>query len=990
MNIKTIIVGSLAIALALGGTFIKMTSEDTQSVYTPRSFDNGGIRGFAGYAQYMHYLKEDPATGKIDPEAVEQVRREIAARKKSSSNKAALGLNWVNKGPDNVGGRTRAVLVDRNNPNIVYAGSVAGGLFVSTDGTQNWTQVVGHQGTNGENLAISCITQTANGRIFFGTGSDFENFGGNQGYTAGFLGNGVYEYIPSTGAVEPVITNATALPNNTQGSLWSATSAIAAGVGSKGNRLYLGTRDGMVWADPDGNGDYPTTFSGWTNPIFLTSTILEQATCQDIDVAPDGSMVVSFAGKVYTSNSDAPNSFTIHAKGGSSRICAAIAPTNPDVIYLLQTKSNGMLQKLEISLDRGNTWNVIVPPGSPCVDPFVQDACSGATTGQGIYDAAIAVNPSDWGHIIVGGVQLYEWKYNTGSNPVGGSWLKSANLFESIFNPYYVHADKHTIVWPTANTVYIGSDGGVSRSIDGGETWQERNLGFNVTTFLDVATSANGWILGGAQDNGCQLQSFGTFGSITPLGTFEVNGGDGADVAFSNLSGGIAYTTSQNGTILRSNGGQPGTFYDAELGALVATGSQPFHTIIENWERTGDPLSIDSITIRIDSSGYGIAPGDTVYPGDVIPAGDTIWYSSLTNGEPLMYIVPSNITIATPVDSFKLQDPIQNKFVYAASQGVYFTKDAARFNAIDPQWYRLRTGAALCFEFSVDGDNLFVGTASGIIRIGNLSAGNDSLTLDIRSGSAVTTSTTATGISGRVTGIAVDPNNPDNLIATTSGYGSGNKVYRCTNATGALTFTSIQGVGTTALPRMPVYDCEIDYTDNDKVILGTEWGVWTTDNAFSSPASGVDWTDESTGEMSHVPTMGVTQQQLRADQCVNSGVVYLGTHGRGFFSAGELFTGIDDENVVADADNGFISGLEVYPNPMNNQGSIVFNLAERSNAVVKIFNLSGALVKTINLGNKAKGANKANINVTDLSIGSYIVSLEAGAERGIAKFIVTR
>ena len=308
-----------------------------------------------------------------------------------------------------------------------------------------------------------------------------------------------------------MITNVTSVPNNSVGSFWTATNAIA----SKGNRLYLGTRDGMVWADPDGNGDYPTTFSGWTNPIFLTSTILEQASCQDIDVATDGSMVVSFAGKVYTSNSDAVNSFTKHDKGGSARISAAIAPSNPNVIYLLMARGDRMLNKIEISIDKGNTWDIIVPPGSPCIDPYVQNDCTG---GQGTYDDAIAVDPSDWGHVLVGGVQLYEWRYNPGSNPIGGSWLKAANLFESIFNPYYVHADKHTIVWPTAGTVYIGSDGGVTRSIDGGATWQERNLGYNVTTFFDVATSANGFILGGAQDNGCQLQAFGAFGSITPLG----------------------------------------------------------------------------------------------------------------------------------------------------------------------------------------------------------------------------------------------------------------------------------------------------------------------------------------------------------------------------------------------------------------------------------------------------------------------------------------
>lgn len=983
MNIKTIIVGSLAIALAVGGTFLKMAS-DEQSVYTPRTIHNGGLQGQAGYAEYMHFLKEDPATGKIDPNLVEQARQEVIARNKSNSNnKALLGLNWVNMGPDNVGGRTRAILVDRNNPNIVYAGSIAGGLFVSTDGTQHWTQVAGHQQISGENLAVSCITQTVNGRIFFGTGSDFEQISGNLGGSPGFIGNGVYEYVPSTGQVNPVITNTTAVPNNSSGSFWSTTNAIAA----KGNRLYLGTRDGMVWADPDGNGDYPTTFAGWTNPIFTAPSILEKGSCQDIDVAADGSMVVSFANVVYTSNSDAVNSFTKHPKNGSSRISAAIAPSNNDVIYLLQSRSTGVLSKLEISIDKGATWNIIVPPGSACIDPFVQNDCTG---GQGGYDDAIAVDPSDWGRILVGGVQLYEWKYNPSSNPIGGSWLKAANLFESISNPFYVHADKHTIIWPTAGTVYIGSDGGVTRSIDGGVTWQERNLGYNVTTFFDVATSANGWIVGGAQDNGCQMFTYQSFGEITSLGATEVSGGDGFDVAFSNFSGGMVFTTQQYGSLLRSNGGQPGTFYDKELFDVVQSG-QAFHTVIENWERMNDPLSIDSIKLVIDSAGFGIAAGDTVYPGDIIPAGDTIWYPSLTNGEVLMYIVPSNITLATPVDSIILPDPIQNKMAFSTSQGVYFTKDAARFNAIDPQWNRIASGSALCFEFSEDGDHLFVGKNNSITRISNLSAGNDSLTLDIRSGSTVTTSTNSTGISGRVTGIAVDPNDPNNLIVTTSGYTTGNHVYRSTNAMGALTFTSIQGVGSTALPKMPVYDCEIDYNDNNKVILGTEWGVWTSDNAFAASASTVDWNDESTGEMSHVPTMGVKQQHLRPNSgAVNSGVVYLGTHGRGFFMAGDLFTGIDDNENLADADNGFISGLEVYPNPMNNQGSIQFKLAERTNTFVKIYNLSGALVKTINLGNKSEGVNKANINVAELSIGSYILSLEAGTNKSVAKFIVTR
>jgi hypothetical protein len=964
MNIKTIVVGSLAISLAVGGYLFKVASQDVESTYTPRTI-NGGIYGSAGHAEFLHMLRADPATGQIDYGLVEQVRAEVAAISKKN-NKALLGMSWEQMGPDNVGGRTRAVLVDRNNSNIIYAGSVAGGLFVSTDGANTWNPVSGHQGTAGENLIISCITQTDNGRIFFGTGCSFNE---------PFKGNGVYEYIPSTGAVEPVLNNAVTIPPTSTGAL-SVINSIAA----KGNRLYIGTGNGFFWADPDGSGDYPTALSGWTNPLENLPGLPETGTCQDIDVASDGSMMVCFSGKIYVSNgSDAFGAFTKQTVSGG-RISGAIAPSNPNVFYRL--RSAGILISLDISLDKGNNWDVIVPGGgtSACHDPFRQNDCS-TTSAQGGYDDCIAVNPADWGHIIVGGVQLFEWKYNAGSNPIGGSWLKSANLFEHTSNPYYVHADKHTIVWPTANTVYIGGDGGVFKSTNSGETWFEKNLGYNVTTFYDMQVAANGWFIGGAQDNGSQLFTYGSFGVSTPKGTFEVTGGDGFDCAFSNQGPGVIYTTSQNGNLTRAiPSGTSGSFFNAELSALVSGSGQPFHTVIQNWESNNDPLSKDSIKLMFDSSGVSIGPANSsnpnvVYPGDVINTGDTIYYSSLSNGTQLMHIhtgAPYNINV--PLDSMMLQDYIQNKFVFRTSSGIYFTKDAARLNDINVDWYKISNSSNIQnMEFSPDGNSLFMGTTSGqVYRIDGLSqAGNENDTMyDIRSGTTVITGPVQiSGVSGGVANIASDPNDGNNLIITTASYTTGNHIFRCTNAlSSSPTATAIHGA-VNALPRMPIYDADIDYVDNDKVVVGTDWGVWTSDNAFSAAASLVEWTDESSLTMAHCPVYAVEQQQLSQFECSNSGVFYLGTYGRGFYLSEDLANSIDDNDNIIAEDKSFISGLEVYPNPMNAQGSIEFNLADRSNAVVKIYNLSGSLVKTINLGSKAKGANKENINVSELSIG---------------------
>src|SRR5690606_26061769 len=41
--------------------------------------------------------------------------------------------NWIPTGPRNVGGRVRALAVDPNDPNILYAGPASGGVHKSLD-----------------------------------------------------------------------------------------------------------------------------------------------------------------------------------------------------------------------------------------------------------------------------------------------------------------------------------------------------------------------------------------------------------------------------------------------------------------------------------------------------------------------------------------------------------------------------------------------------------------------------------------------------------------------------------------------------------------------------------------------------------------------------------------------------------------------------------------------------------------------------------------
>ncbi|MBK7597231.1 MAG: hypothetical protein IPJ07_01400 [Acidobacteria bacterium] len=50
---------------------------------------------------------------------------------------------WSPLGPGNIGGRTRAILIDPQNTNLIYAAGVAGGVWKSSNGGQTWTPQVG-------------------------------------------------------------------------------------------------------------------------------------------------------------------------------------------------------------------------------------------------------------------------------------------------------------------------------------------------------------------------------------------------------------------------------------------------------------------------------------------------------------------------------------------------------------------------------------------------------------------------------------------------------------------------------------------------------------------------------------------------------------------------------------------------------------------------------------------------------------------------------
>ncbi len=961
---KQFLLGGLVLfGLISGGVFFNKSTETSERAYTPRDMESDEQARIHGYYEYIKSIRANPATGKVSWEDLAAVRKHINGMSKNK----ALNLQWNFAGPDDVGGRTRALLIDKTNSNKIWAGGIAGGLFVSTDRGGTWNEFA----PLADNLTISSIAQLDNGSIYIGTGSTHEGTPGGTGGSE-FPGAGLYKVDVQNTTLIPVLGKGTSVTPPSWGSP-SGDYAYINQLVAKGNILYMATGRGLKVYDeslPIDEVNANRCARNPHNPIYLNGTVQVTSTIHDVDVHSNGLVMAAVGGGVWLSPTGAcaggPGDWTQeNLSGGRTEI--AIAKSNPNYAYAACVSGSGCLSNIWQTRDAGATWQVI-GPGGGSFEPYMSANC------QGTYDNALDVCPGNEKVIVLGAVT--PWKWEESGTPGVGQWTQAASIggIQKV-SPFWMHADQHRVVWEDSANVWVTSDGGIHHSTDGGWTWTHKNSGYNVTTFYSVAITNNGIIAGGTQDNGTQMVGFNS-SSNTGLNGLLIRGGDGFDCDFSNLAQ-SAYSTVYNGALVRHSGSNfvTTTFWDNELDAICnANGDGSgtcggFYTVGRYWESFNDPYSTDSVKFFADTN-YTV--------------GQTVTYKSATSDFiTFPFTLTSNLNKG---DSILLPDYAQAMYVFdAGSAGIYMTRQAARYD-VAPEWDKISNiTTATDIEVSKDGRFIWVALGGGIRRISNVELARDSVTGDIRSSGCVLVEQAASGTSGTVTGIAIDPNDPNNVIATVGGYSGGNKVYRCTNGAqaGAPTFTSIQGGGVNALPStMPVYDAVIDMTDKDRVLLATDWGVFGTENAFTGA---VQWTEENTG-MAHVPVHEIRQIDdpwLLAPGV--SGRVVIGTHGRGFYTTDDIMSTpeMEKDNVITEAD----VNLSIYPNPTSNFGYFDFVLPTSEQVTYKIYNLKGDLVRSEDLGKLVRGKHNIRFDISGLSAGTYIVGFTAGSTRMVEKIV---
>lgn len=442
----------------------------------PRVYPSGDLKYSSrskAFEEFKKYLQENP----------------VAAQKINSVNATSTTGNWTPMGPfgspiNGDAGRLTFIRFMPGDNNTIFVGTGAGGLWVSTDAGTNWA-------TNTNTLAVLGCSDLA-----------IDPLNTNNMYLA-------------TGDIDAGDTHATGVLKSTDGGVSWNTTGLSWLVSStkRIGRLLINPLNPDVLFAATSVGIYRTNNAG------TTWSLVRSGNFKDMEYRPGDTSTVyavtatTFYKSVTGGNTSA--SFVQITSGlptGGTRQVISVTPADPDYVYILRSATDNSYGGVYRSTNAATSFTLM----SSTPNIFGWNTSGSDSGGQGWYDIACGVSPTDKNEITCGGVNT--WKSSDG----GATWSLNSHWYGGGGAPY-VHADLHAVEYVSGTTCYLGHDGGISRSTDGGATWTTINGQMDIAQIYRIgqSTTTENYVLSGHQDNGTNLLNGTTWK--------EVYGGDGAD-----------------------------------------------------------------------------------------------------------------------------------------------------------------------------------------------------------------------------------------------------------------------------------------------------------------------------------------------------------------------------------------------------------------------------------------------------------------------------
>jgi len=341
--------------------------------------------------------------------------RQLELEKSQSNVRSARteAFTFDERGPGNVAGRSRAILVDSRDAsnNTWFMGTAGGGIWKTTDGGATWEDKSGDMA----HLGITSIAQAASNPNIMYAATGETIFGGN-----GINGGGVFKSTDGgdtwsrLSSTIPRVTNflqaTRVIVSPTNPDVVLVTSGYSGFIDSQFNDPE-DKWTGYVLRSTDGGNSWTPTLSTRTR---LQQIIAEPGNFNNMyatGIVPTTSFRSTDAGLTWT-----PMNLTSIAavedteSNGISRQEINISPSNPAVLYA-SVDINGGVSRLLRSSDRGVSWTIVEENGRQKTQDYMG--------GQGGYDNCIVIDPTNENRVYWGGVDLWTTEINPGNTRTG-------------------------------------------------------------------------------------------------------------------------------------------------------------------------------------------------------------------------------------------------------------------------------------------------------------------------------------------------------------------------------------------------------------------------------------------------------------------------------------------------------------------------------------------------------------------------------------------
>ncbi len=421
----------------------------------------------------------------------------LQAQDNNNNGKALFGdMTARHIGPALMSGRINDMEIHPTNSRIIYAGTAGGGVWKSNDAGTTFNSIF-----DDYCQSIGAVTLDPNdpdNTIYVGTGETWTR-------NSVSVGDGLYKSIDGGSNWKKLgfdkserIANIIVNPKNS-------------------NEVYVAVL-GALWGDNEERGVFKSVDAGvtWEKLLYVNP----KTGCADLVMDPSNPNVLyasmwEFRRSGWDFESGGDNSALYKSTDGGGtwskihngfpagklgRLGIAVAPSNPSVLYTVIEAEKDERKGLYRSDDSGNSWKQLNNDFGITVRPF--------------YFSRIVVDPLDENVIVKGGLS-------------GSISRDGGKTFKDLGN---MHSDIHDIAFSIKDSdiMYVGTDGGVYRSWDGGtkmEIVENLPLSQFYHISLDNETPYN--VYGGLQDNGSWYGPSSSPGGVEARDWNSVGYGDG-------------------------------------------------------------------------------------------------------------------------------------------------------------------------------------------------------------------------------------------------------------------------------------------------------------------------------------------------------------------------------------------------------------------------------------------------------------------------------